>query len=467
MATSLPSATNTNATRLADRYTPSTNETSKSLRRGTSADQRAQAARANASYPGESRRAAAARLSSSGRAVSAARKQAVRVSDARVKRAGRISNARGQHAERIERARERRATRIANARGSTKTAEQLAADQTSWQRLRNRYREARAQDPELEKKMAAASQGVAIASDLALRSSMGAAGFTGYGGASGSYGDRWGGYTFNDGYDSNGWSSWYWNSCWPFYNNWWFGCSSGFFPGWGWGWGNCYYWGYNPCWSWACYWPGYTYSWPTYAYCTPSVIYKYYEVESPVYEEVAEEPEEEVVVAAAPAPLQTPNIGQRAATEYMALGDRAFTEGRYGDAVHYYAKSIEFAPQDGVLYLVLSDALFATGDYHYAAFALKRSLELHPELASLGLDKRSFYGTPEDFDRHLLLLEKFVEDHVIDSDARLVLAANYVFSRQPERCVSMLDSAFSVDVKESSAGQLLMAASLELMAKTN
>lgn len=485
MAASLPSGSGADTARLAERYTPSSNEASQKLRRGSNLDggSRTRLVREDATYPGQSRREAAARLtnSSATRAIGAARQEAGRVTGAREQRSGRISVARGQHSERIERARERRAERVVQARKKAKSPEQIAAERADWQDAQRRYQAARAQDASLQERMAAASVGVAIASDVALRTALGGTGLAGYGGVgSGSYGsgdtaaDRWGGYNHGDGYGSGygygGWSNWYWNSCWPYYSSWWFGCSSGWFPGWSWGWGSCYGWGYNPWWSWSCYWPSYSYSycWPTYAYWTPAVVYKYYEVEKPVYVEVEAQPEEEVYAAGAPtaAPAQVPDIGQRAAAEYMALGDRAFTEARYGDAVHYYAKAIEFAPQDGVLYLVLSDALFATGDYHYAAFALKRSLELHPELAALGLDKRAFYGTPEDFDRHLVLLEKFVEDHVIDTDARLVLAANYLFSRQPERCTGLLDNAFSVDVKSSPAGQLLMAASLEMLAKS-
>ncbi len=444
---------------LAKRYSPSTNEASKSLRRrGASAAP----LRKDAASPGAARRAAAARLDSSRRssiAAQAARQSAHRAAQGREKRALRIGEARRSHAERIEYARERRAQRIANARGNaTKNAQADSAQAAEIQALRQRWTNARAANASLQKRMANASQGVSIASDMALKSAMGAAGFGGYG-SGGAAGDRWGGY--NHDYGGDGWGYWYWNSCWPYYSSWWFGCSSGWFPGWGWGWGYSYSWGYKPWWSWSCYWPSYySYCWPTYAWWSPSVVYKVYE--EPVEVVIVEEEEEPAVVAAPAATPPVPDVGQRAATEYMGLGDRAFTEGRYGDAVHYYAKAIEFAPQDGVLYLVLSDALFATGDYHYAAFALKRSLELHPELASLGLDKREFYGVSQDFDRHLVLLETFVGDHVIDEDARLILAANYLFSRQPERCVELLDNPFSVDVKASAAGQLLLAASLEL-----
>ncbi len=148
----------------------------------------------------------------------------------------------------------------------------------------------------------------------------------------------------------------------------------------------------------------------------------------------------------------------RAAAHYLTVGDGAFLEGRYGDAVHFYAKAIEFAPDEGVLYLILSDALFATGDYHYAAYALRKALELDPELMASIDDKHSFYKDPTEFDRQVAVLELFLEDHYIDDDARLVLASNYLFGNRPAAAVDLLESPFSKAVRESPAGQALLAA---------
>jgi Flp pilus assembly protein TadD len=83
----------------------------------------------------------------------------------------------------------------------------------------------------------------------------------------------------------------------------------------------------------------------------------------------------------------------RSAQQYVALGDLAFSERRFGDAVSHYAKAIEYAPGDAVLYMLLSDALFATGDYHYSASALRKSLELEPRLVDTIVDKHAVYTT--------------------------------------------------------------------------
>lgn len=443
------SASRTTAGSLVDRYTPSKNDASRSLRTRSSGMDTSRGS--NVSRPGATRRAAIDRASASTRSSSA------RTSGASTSRTD--------------------ATERAAAARKTHRIEQARADHKALRAMNARYDAAQKADPNLRKRMAAASRSVAVASDIALRSALSATPIAGLRGVDGYGNDRYGrdnGYDgygddgYNDrwsnyGYNNNCYSNWYWNSCFPYWNNWWWGSCSGWFFGFGWGWGGSYCY-YNPWWSSPWCYTSYNYCWPTYAYCSPQVVYNYYYDEKPIEREVIAAPAAEVIGAEMLPTSQSPDVALRAATEYMALGDRAFTEGRYGDAVHYYAKAIEFAPEDGVLYLVLSDGLFATGDYHYAAFALRRALDLNPEIATLGLDKRTFYGNPADFDQQLALLERYVADHVIDADARLVLGANYLFSRQAEKCVEFFDSPFSMDLKESLNGQVLLAAALEQLA---
>jgi tetratricopeptide (TPR) repeat protein len=111
-----------------------------------------------------------------------------------------------------------------------------------------------------------------------------------------------------------------------------------------------------------------------------------------------------------------------------------------------------------VLQLVLSDALFATGDYHYAAHCLRRALELEPDLLEVEFDKRSFYGEVTDYDRHILLLERYLSDHILDDDARLLLGANYLFGGNPEGTVALFGDTFGEAIRNSNAGRLLLAA---------
>ncbi len=337
--------------------------------------------------------------------------------------------------------------------------------------LRKRYNAAKLKDRKNARRAELAAAAAATALDKATRAGLATVPFTrgasGYGmGArpSNAY-DPWAGYYPGNSFPGGSCYNWYWNSCYPSWCSWWLGsCASWWYPCYGWGWGLSIGWGWG--WGSSCYYPSYASCWwPTYAYCSPSVIYRYVEV--PVYSEVPVQEEAAVAAGAGvvPAPVPDTSLGHRAASEYMALGDRAFIEARYGDAVHYYAKAIEFSPEDGVLYLVLSDALLATGDYHYAAYAVRSALEKNPELAELTLDKRDFYGDPTDFDRQLALLESYHRDHYLDEDARLLLAANYLFSDQAERSIELLDSALSEETKASPAGQLIAAAAAARLVK--
>jgi len=289
-----------------------------------------------------------------------------------------------------------------------------------------------------------------------------------------------GGYGWNNvSYWSNGWgwgaypNSWW---CHPFAWNqslWWGG-------GWGWGWGwggNCWprsyanYWGYAPV-FWGSVIANNSHpadSGSVVVYVDEGSSVSVYEDGQPVYEGTARVGEalDTNRAAAAPAapvapknPLSAlergPDTLSRLANQYLGQGDVAFRERRYGDAVLHYAKAIEFRPNEGVMYLVLADALLATGDYHYGAFALRRALELDPSLASGTLDKHDFYSDPKEFDAQLQLLERFLADHPNDDDARILLAANYLFGLKPALAVDLLEAGASANARNEQVGKTIL-----------
>ncbi len=302
------------------------------------------------------------------------------------------------------------------------------------------------------------------------------------------------------------WNS-YWNNCWPSSWWWWNGWNNTSYWGWGWGIGAypysawCHPFSFGYRWWWGS-WPGSYHTWWPGAYASywsaapiyystvlvdsgyqdpPSVtVYvdgsdggqdgvTVYEDGQVVYGEGAAEPQQGEAVQYGDAPRTTPSADgaaallergpdtlSRAANQHLSQGDQAFRERRYADAVHYYAKAIEYRPNEGVMYLVLADALLATGDYHYGAFALRRALELDPTLASSEIDKHEFYSNPAEFDEQLQLLERFLADHPADADARLLLAANYLFGRKPLLAIDLLESGASANVRNEAAGKLVL-----------
>ncbi len=221
--------------------------------------------------------------------------------------------------------------------------------------------------------------------------------------------------------------------------------------------------GYSPFSYWGWYaWcaPYYYYDWYVrWRYPSHSYVYVNYPSSIAVYETAGyESPAQEIVYVDEPRTFATgeemPPLELTAAAErYLELGDRAFREGRYGDAVHFYAKATEFASDEGVMYLVLSDALFATGDYHYAAYVVRKALELDPTLIDHPVDKHGFYSDPAEFDRQLDLLEQYVRDHPNDTDSRLVLALNLLFGARPGEAFNVLESSYSAALRQDPAAQ--------------
>ncbi|MEZ6018132.1 MAG: tetratricopeptide repeat protein [Planctomycetota bacterium] len=284
------------------------------------------------------------------------------------------------------------------------------------------------------------------------------------------------GHTYN-GYCHNGWSYDYGHTFWGHWGHHCYGIGSllwsPFYT--------CGYW-WNSYWycggSWSQY---HSPSWYWYGPFLPARVSVIVNTEPEV---IYVESEPEVVYVDAPAgegavaPSNQPSVPQaqlvtpsngalnRAADYYLSLGDRAFREGRFGDAVHHYAKAIEFSPEDGILHLVLADALFATGDYRYAAYALREALEKDPALAANVVDKRSFYADPAEFEAQLAVLERYLEDHFLDDDARLVLAANYLFGGRPLDAVKLLESPFSETLRTGNAGALILQAARDLTARS-
>jgi len=285
------------------------------------------------------------------------------------------------------------------------------------------------------------------------------------------------GYWDNGGYYHSPYSSWW---------GWSFGWSSGwgFYTGWNWGSPYCG----SPYYPYGYYSP-YSYNYPTvinhyiyeddYGYDDDGVVVNVYE-DGQIGEGSSYQDEKDTIIniypdavdadadanvevnwltsgeaAAAPASVGTAAGGAAsalpsaagtgtlgpAALRYLELGDAAFTEARFADAVHFYARSIEFEPDRGMLHLVLADALFATGDWHYAAYSIKKALELEPSLVESPVDKHQFYSDPTEFDRQLASLELYYKEHPTDSDARLVLALNQLFGARPEAAMQLLENA--------------------------
>lgn len=145
------------------------------------------------------------------------------------------------------------------------------------------------------------------------------------------------------------------------------------------------------------------------------------------------------------------------AERHVTLADGYFREGRYQDAVDCYLRALSYLPDDASIHFALSDALFALGDYHYAAFMIAKALELDPELATVVVDKRTFYDDPEAFAAQLATLERYTEEKPYDAAAHLVLGYNLRFSKDDVGAEKAFARVLEID-KRSDAADLFLAA---------
>jgi len=363
---------------------------------------------------------------------------------------------------------ESRAGAAAKERGHQDPATSTDRRKQRYERTAKRLENLNAKDPARAKGVLRAGEAMAVASQTSLRLAVGV-GFAATGGGTGMC---W--------WDpcNSGWGSpvsTCMNACGP-YSYWWWNNCSYWWPTWGWGWSWGVNWGWgslcwnsNPYWNYPgyCYWGGSPWWYTSVIYDNdydpqPQVIVEHEYEQAPAAEaQPAAEPqrgEGQPAAANLPPEKRDPALAQalaRSAQQYVALGDLAFSERRYGDAVSHYAKAIEYAPDDAVLYMLLSDALFATGDYHYAASALRKALELEPRLVDTIVDKHAVYSDPQDFEKQLGYLENYLKDNFLDEDARLVLGANYLFGNKPHQALDLLQSSFSLEVRKTRIGSLL------------
>lgn len=261
-----------------------------------------------------------------------------------------------------------------------------------------------------------------------------------------------------------GFYSWpaYYGSYWPRYYDY---CS------WSYGWTSSYWCAYDPCYirSHLWYWPSSIYA-PTIVYSGYTADYDRGDDEGPSHVTIRIEDGREVTVKTAgdstdetlrvtrDTARETPAPSRETLAErHVALADVYFRDGRYQDAVDSYLRALSFLEDDASIHFALADALFALGDYHYAAFMINKALDLDPELASLTIDKRTFYKDPATFTAQVNTLRNYAAEKAYDASAHLVLGYNLRFSGDDVGAERAFARVLEID-KRSSAAELFLRA---------
>jgi tetratricopeptide (TPR) repeat protein len=140
------------------------------------------------------------------------------------------------------------------------------------------------------------------------------------------------------------------------------------------------------------------------------------------------------------------------------IGNAAFNEGDYQEAIRYYVGAVLANDDDGIARLFYGLSQFAIGDYDLAAMGMRRALVVMPDLIDRPIDLRSLYPDLETFESHLAKLVRFVEENPRGTNAMFVLGYVYYASAQPELAVPTLRKLTDLDPNDKEAAQVRNAA---------
>lgn len=139
----------------------------------------------------------------------------------------------------------------------------------------------------------------------------------------------------------------------------------------------------------------------------------------------------------------------------IVLGDMHFKEGNYEGADEQYVLAQKRAPSNPVGWLAAGHARFAMGEYAKAAKAVRSGLAAFGKISSVNMDRRDFYGDPDQFYDQLAKLEEFARQNPEHGEAFFLLGYNYYFSGRATLARKAFERALELQPKDPQSGQFL------------
>ncbi|MBI2195321.1 MAG: tetratricopeptide repeat protein [Planctomycetes bacterium] len=149
-----------------------------------------------------------------------------------------------------------------------------------------------------------------------------------------------------------------------------------------------------------------------------------------------------------------PSIGDPF-VQALVLGDMHFKEGNYEGAEEQYLIAQKKDMENPITWFALGHARFARGDFAGASGALRTGLAGYKGWPTVKMDRRDFYGEPEDFYRQIAALEDWIKAHPLDAEAHFVLGYNYYFSGRPSLAAEAFKRASELQPDDSQVKEFL------------
>jgi len=150
-----------------------------------------------------------------------------------------------------------------------------------------------------------------------------------------------------------------------------------------------------------------------------------------------------------PVPPPTADIG------FASLGDQAFKEGNYDDAIHHWQHALVDDPHNGTLVMLLGQAYFAKGHYDEAAGAVQHGMQMLPQ-DKWGLvveHFRELYASNQTYTNQLRALEAARKKDASPA-IHFLLGYHYAYLGHPQQAVRELEKALKLHPQDHFAAQL-------------
>jgi tetratricopeptide (TPR) repeat protein len=159
------------------------------------------------------------------------------------------------------------------------------------------------------------------------------------------------------------------------------------------------------------------------------------------------------IVVAAPPTAVPQRSGEELALQYFDSARDAFMNGEYQQALTQVDKAIALLPSDAVLHEFRGLTLFALGDYQQAAASVYAALSVGPGWDWTTLS--ALYPDTDVYTQQLRALEQYAGQHPNQSDARFLLAYQYLTCGYTEQAIGQLQEVVQLNPKDQLSAQLL------------